>query len=171
MGLVRCFVQFGEFVQLDVGRPMKPKQTTQTCALSSTASETRSINLERQGHRSSRSPRPDGPWHRVDRPRRLKKPRPSQTQFFIALFLPKHTSTDQVTTSLRSSIASFASLLAAWGFGAAPANPRDPKSDSLPHDAGKTSLPLVSALRGGSAPSLASLVANGCFLTLCVIRI
>ena len=55
------FVQFGEFVQLDVACPMKPKQTAQTCALSSTASEARSINLERQGHRSGRSPRPDGP--------------------------------------------------------------------------------------------------------------
>ena len=55
------FIQFGEFVQLDVAYPMKPKQTTQNCALSSTASEARSINLERQGHRSGRSPRPDGP--------------------------------------------------------------------------------------------------------------
>ena len=55
------FVQFGKFVQLDVACPMKPKQTTQTCALSSIASEARSINLERQGHRSGRSPRPDGP--------------------------------------------------------------------------------------------------------------
>ena len=55
------FVRFGEFVQLDVACPMKPKQTVQTCALSSTASEARSINLERQGHRSGRSPRPDGP--------------------------------------------------------------------------------------------------------------
>ena len=55
------FVQFGEFVQLDVACPMKPKQTTQTYALSSTASEARSINLERQGHRSGRSTRPDGP--------------------------------------------------------------------------------------------------------------
>ena len=55
------FVQFGEFVQLDVACPMKSKQTAQTCALSSAASEARSINLERQGHRSGRSPRPDGP--------------------------------------------------------------------------------------------------------------
>ena len=74
-------------------------------------------------------------------------------------------------TSLRSSIAGFASLLAAWGFGAARADPRDPKSDSFLSDAGKTSLPLAAAARGGSVPSLASLVANGCFLTLCVIRI
>ena len=76
-----------------------------------------------------------------------------------------------MTTSFRSSIAVFASLLAAWGFGAAPAHPRDPKSDSLLSDTGKTSLPLAAALREGSAPSLASLVVNGCFLTFCVIRI
>ena len=55
------FVQFGEFVQLDVACPMKPKKTTQTCALSWTALEARSIKLERRGHRSGRSPRPDGP--------------------------------------------------------------------------------------------------------------
>ena len=55
------FDQLGEFVLLDVACPMKPKQTAQTCALSSTASEARSINLERQGHRSGRSARPDGP--------------------------------------------------------------------------------------------------------------
>ena len=55
-------VQFGEFVELDVAFPMKPsKQTAQTCALPSTASEARSTNFERQGHRSGRSPRPDGP--------------------------------------------------------------------------------------------------------------
>ena len=41
------FVQFGEFVQLDAACPMKPKQTTQTYPLASTASEARSINLER----------------------------------------------------------------------------------------------------------------------------
>ena len=62
------------------------------------------------------------------------------------------------------------SLLGAWGFGAAPAYPRHPKSDSLLSDAGNTSLPLAAALRGGSAPSLA-LFANWCLLTLCVIRI
>jgi hypothetical protein len=94
-----------------------------------------------------------------------KKSRPSQTQFFISLCLPNHTSTDQVTTSLRSLIAVSRSLLAAWGFGAAPAYPRDPKSDGLLSGAGKTSLPLAAVLRGGRAPSLASLVANGCFLT------
>ena len=98
---------------------------------------------------------------------RPKKSRPLQTQFFIPLHLPNHTSTDKVT----SSIAVSASLLAAWGFGAAPAHPRDPKSDSLLSDPGKTSLPLAAALRGGRAPSLASLVANRCFLPLCVMRI
>ena len=100
-----------------------------------------------------------------------QKSRPSHTQLFIPLCLPNHTSTDQVTTSLRNSIAVPASLLTAWGFGAAPAHPSDPKGDSLLSDAGKTSLPLAAALRRGSAPSLASLVANGCFLTWCVIRI
>ena len=55
------FVQFGKFVLLDVACPMKPKQTAQTCVLSSTSSEARSIDLERQGHGSGRSPRPDGP--------------------------------------------------------------------------------------------------------------
>ena len=52
-----------------------------------------------------------------------KNSRPSQAQFFIPLF-PNHTSTDQVTTSLRSSIAVSRSLLATWGFWAAPAHPR-----------------------------------------------
>ena len=62
------FVQFREFVQLHVACPVKPKQTTQTCALSSTASEARSINLERQGHRSGRSRRPDGLYIAQSRP-------------------------------------------------------------------------------------------------------
>ena len=55
------FVKFGEFVQLDVECPIKPKQTTRKYALSSTASEARSSNPEMQGHRSGRSPRPDSP--------------------------------------------------------------------------------------------------------------
>ena len=130
-------------------------------------------------HRSREAGPPERPQREARRPLAQSRPptapqknsRPSQTQFFIPLCLPNHTSTDQVTTSLRSSIAVSGSLLAAWGFGAAPAHPRHPKSDSLLSDAGKTSLPLAAALRGGSAPSLASLVANGCFLTLCVIRI
>ena len=53
-------VQLGELVQLDVACSMKLKQATQTCALGSTASEARFINLERQGHRSGRTARPDG---------------------------------------------------------------------------------------------------------------
>ena len=44
-----------------------------TCALSSTASEARSTSLKRQGHRGGRSAKPDGPYHSVDRPRRLIK--------------------------------------------------------------------------------------------------
>ena len=99
-----------------------------------------------------------------------KKARSSQTQFFIPVCLPNHTSTDQATTSLRSSIAVSASLLAAWRFGAAPDHPRDPKSDSLLSNAGKTSLPLATALRGGRASPLASSVANR-RLTLYVVRI
>ena len=71
-----------------------------------------------------------------------------------------------MTTSLRSSIAVPPSLLAAWCFGAAPAHPSDPKSNSLVAGADRTSLPLAAALRGGRAPSLASVIANGCFLTL-----
>ena len=60
---------------------MKPKQTVHICAWSSTAWEARSINIESQGHRSGRGPGPDGPWHREDRPLRLKKSKPSKTTF------------------------------------------------------------------------------------------
>ena len=112
-----------------------------------------------------------GPTAPIAQSRHLEKKRPSQKQFFIPLCLPNHTSTDQVTTSLRSSIAVSSSLLAAWGFRAAPAHTCDPKSDSFVSGAGKTSLPLAAALRGGRAPSLASLVANGCCLTLYVIHL
>ena len=130
-------------------------------------------------HRSREAGPPERPQPEARRPLAQSRPpttpqkksRLSQTQFFNPLRLPSHTSTDQVTTSPRSSIAVSVSLLAAWGFGAAPAHPRHPKSDSLLSDAGKTSLPLAAALRGGSALSLASLVANGCLLTLCVDRI
>ena len=144
-------------------------------AASSTASEARSearsINIE--------AGPPERPQSEARRPLAQSRPptapqkksRLSQTQFFIPLCLPNHTSTDEVTASLRSSIAVSRSLLAAWGFGAAPAHPRHSKSDSLLSDAGKTSFPLAAALRGGSAPSLVSLVANGCFFTSCVIRI
>ena len=60
-----------------------------------------------------------------------QKSRTTQTQFFSLLCLPNHTSTNQVTTSLRRSVAVSPSLLPAWGFGAAPAHPRYPRSDSL----------------------------------------
>ena len=116
---------------------------------------------------------PEQPHHEARRP--LAQSRPptapkknqglSQTQLFIFLCLLNHASTDQATTSFRSS------MLVAWGFGAALAHPRNPKSNSLLSGADKTSLPLAAALRGGRAPSLASLVANGCFLTSCVLRI
>ena len=68
-------------------------------------------------------------------------------------------------TSPRSSIVVSPLLLPAWGFGAAPAHPRDPKSDRPLASAGKTTLPLAEALREGRAPSLASLNPNGYFLT------
>ena len=63
-----------------------PNTPLQTSALSSTASEARSINLERQGHRSGRSPRPDGPEHRVDRPRSLKRNQGHSKPSFSSLF-------------------------------------------------------------------------------------
>ena len=127
---------------------------------------------ERQGHWSGRSARPDAPLEQRRPPLApKKKTRSSQTQFSIPLCLPNHTSTNQVTTSLRSAIAISPSLLPAWGSGAALAHPRDPISDSLLDVAGKTTLPLAAAMQGERAPSLASFIANGCFLTSCVIRI
>ena len=90
-----------------------------------------------------------------------KKRRPSQTQFSISLRLPNYTSSTQVTSSLRNSIAVSPSLLPAWGFGTAPAQARGPKSDRLLAGAGNNK-----ALRGGRLPSLASLVADWCFLSI-----
>ena len=59
------FVQNGEFVQLDVptrrGVSHETEANHANVYILSTASEARSINLERQRHRSGRSPRPDGP--------------------------------------------------------------------------------------------------------------
>ena len=83
------------------------------CALSSIASEARFINLERQGHGSGRSSRPDGPYHRIDRPRRLKINQGRRKPSFQSPFASQTTPplTDQVTTSLRSSTAVSASLL------------------------------------------------------------
>ena len=82
----------------------------------------RSTFPERQGHLSSRSARSDGLQHRVDHRRLLEfLPKAStHTQFFIPLCLVNHTSTDQVTTSLRKTITVSPSLLPAWGFGATP---------------------------------------------------
>ena len=103
--------------------------------------------------------------HRKNRPRRLEKIKvvANKTQFFIPLCLPNHTSTNQVTTSLKSSIAVSPSPLPAWGFGAAPAHPRDSKRNEsavVSHGSpGRTR---------ARTPSLASLVATGCFLTSCV---
>ena len=111
-------------------------------------------------HQSREAEPPERPQREARRPLAQRTPptapqrksRPSQTQFFIPLCLPNHTSTDQVKTSLRGSIAVSASLLATWGFGAAPAHPRRPKRDSFLSYAGKTSLPLAAAVLGGSAP-------------------
>ena len=124
-------------------------------------------------HQSGEAGPPERPQSKARRPlarRKIahggsKNIRPSQTHIFIPHRLPNHTRTDQVTTSPRSSIAVSPSLLAAWGFAAAPVHPRDAKRNSLVSDAGKTSLLLGAAIRGGRVPSLASLVANGCFLT------
>ena len=82
---------FGEFVQLDVACCMKLNQTTQICALSSTASEVRSINLHRQDHRSGRSARPDGLSHREDRPRDLIKNHDRREPVFSSLFASQTT--------------------------------------------------------------------------------
>ena len=89
--------------------------------MSSTASQVTSTFPERRP--------PEQPQSEVRRPRAQSRPsaapqtstRPSQTQFVIPLRLASHTSTDQVMTSLRSSIAVSPSLLPAWGFGAASA--------------------------------------------------
>ena len=78
-------------------------------------------------HHSRETGPPEQPQREVRRSLAQSRPsaapqkitRPSQTQFFIPLCLANHTSTDQVTTSLRSSIAVSPSLLPAWGFGVA----------------------------------------------------
>ena len=60
------------------------------------------------------------------------------------------------------------SLLLAWGFRAAPARPRNPKSDNFLAGAGQNKLlPLAAAFRGGRVSSLASFVTNGCCV-ICV---
>ena len=138
------------------------------CALSSIASEARFINLERQGHGSGRSSRPDGPYHRIDRPRRLKINQGRRKPSFQSPFASQTTPplTDQVTTSLRRSIAVPSVAATRVGlFGAAPAHPTDPESDSrlLIAGTGQNNLPVAAIFRGGRLPSLASLTANGCF--------
>ena len=100
-----------------------------------------------------------------------KNTRLSQTQFLISFCLPNHTinSTDQVTTtSLRSSIALSPSLLPAWGLRAAQ-NPQ-----GIPRAIASKPVPAEIICRwprrlgevAGRRSSLASLVADGCSLTL-----
>ena len=87
-------------------------------------------------HHSRETGPPEQPQREVRRPLAQSRPsaapqkltRPSQTQFFIPLCLANHTSTDQVTTSLISSIAVSLSLLPEWGFGAAPATQGIPRA-------------------------------------------
>ena len=143
---------------------MNPNQTSR-CTLSSTASEARFINLQKQRHRSGRSEarlplaqsRQPTAYH--ERNRAVANPD----------FRPLVASTDLVTTSLTKAVSP--SLLDVWGSEAAPADPSDRKIDSLLSGAGETNLPLAAALRGGRVPSLASLDSNRFFLTSCVIRI
>ena len=76
--------------------------------------------------RTPTAPSADRPRHP---PQNQGRRRPS---FSILRCLPSHMSTYQVTTSLRSSPAVSPSLLPAWGFGAAPAHPRDTQGRSTP---------------------------------------
>ena len=144
---------------------------TQTCTVSSNASAARSINVENKGNRSGRSPTPDGLGQSKPLKSHPERSWPSQTLVLIPLCLPNRTSTRQVTTLPRYVIAVPPSTQAAWGSGAAPVHPSDPKTDGFLAGAGKTSPPLAAALQGRRAPLLASLVVNGFFLTSCVIRI
>ena len=105
----------------------KTEATTQTWAVSSTASQLRSTIPEREVRRILAQSRPSAAPQKITRP--------SQTQFFISLCLANNTSTDQVMTSIISSIAVFPSLLPAWGFGAAPVTqdvPRAIASSAVP---------------------------------------
>ena len=94
-------------------------------------------------HHSREIGPPEQPQREFRRPLAQTRPsaapqkitRPSHTQLFIPLCLAHHTSTDQVTTSFRSSIAVSPSLLPAWGYGAAPATqdvPRAIASSAVP---------------------------------------
>ena len=77
-------------------------------------------------HHSRQRGSPEQPQREVRRPlAQSRSPaapqkctRPSHTQIFIPLCHVNHTSTDHVTTSLRSSIAVSPSLLPSWGCGA-----------------------------------------------------
>ena len=95
-----------------------------------------------------------------------KQSRPPQTPFFVALHLESNTTNYHITTSLRSSTAISPSLLPVSGGRVAPVHPRDAYSHSLLVAAGENNLPLAAPLRGGREPSLASVVAHGCSLTL-----
>ena len=87
-------------------------------------------------HHSRETEPPEQPQREVRRslaqsgssaaPQKISRPR--QAQFFIRPCLGNHTSTDQVTNSLRSSIAVSPSLLPTWGFGAAPATQDVPRA-------------------------------------------
>ena len=160
---------FWEFAQFDGACSMTPKQTTQTFALSSTTSAAIYVNLVRQGHRSGRSARPRRPVAQSRPPTAPKKKQGRRKPSFSSPSLPpkphQHQPGDDFAQKFDRRIPVAAAREGFWG-GA---------SNNLLGDllagAGKTSLPLAAALRGGRAPSLASLVANRCFLTLCVIRI
>ena len=84
--------------------------------------------------------------------------------FSSSLCFPHHTTTDQLTTTLKTSTRASPLLLSAWLRGCA-SPPRHLKSDSLLGGAGRNIQPLGAAPRGGRGPSLASLAALGCSLT------
>ena len=140
--------------------------------------ETSHANLSRVGdgftgesHRSRETGPPEQPHREVRRPlaqsRTSAAPqtntRPSQTQFFIPPFSANHTSVDQVTTSLRGSIAVFIPVAAACvGLQGCASHEIHPKSDNLSGGAGRNHRPLTAAPRGRPGPLLASLVALWC---------
>ena len=129
------FVQFGEFVQLDVAYHVSHETDAKHANICLVVDCFRGEIHQSRETRPPKRPQPEArrPLAQSRPPTApQKKLRPSQTQSVITLCLPNHTScTDPVTTSLKSSIALSGSLLAAWGFGMAPAHPRRSKSDSL----------------------------------------
>ena len=118
---ISCYSTWGVYPTRR-GMLLKSEQATQTQAVPSTAPQT--------GERSS-IPRETGPPEQPQRdarqlleqsnrpPNQNKTRGRRKTQFFIPLRLANHSSTDQVTQSLRKSIAVSQSLLSAWGYGAA----------------------------------------------------